>query len=330
MRSLEPDLPPCVNIVVTCTKRKRRSPTECLKFRHIAKDSIEEGFSAWVDSLNGTDDGMLPARELYAGDHWTVASSLEQVAASSGFRAAMWVCSAGYGLLNLDSMVKPYSATFSSSHPDTVCRWSDGKFRRGYKQIWWNLLSQWSGPDTTSPRSIAGLAATFPTYPLLVVASRDYMEGLLDDCREARNALDDPDLLSIVSAGSRDLPGLNPNLIPSDVSLRWLVGGSVRAFNIRYTRKILLETDYQELRAPVLHRKFSEIVAQSPRPPAISRAKTSDGEVWGFIWTSLEQQGLTGHTGLLRRFRDSGRACSQNRFSRIFDSVLEAFLRTDP
>ena len=330
MRSLEPDLPPCVNIVVTCTKRKRRSPTECLKFRHIAKDSIEEGFSAWVDSLNGTDDGMLPARELYAGDHWTVASSLEQVAASSGFRAAMWVCSAGYGLLNLDSMVKPYSATFSSSHPDTVCRWGDGKYRRGNKRLWWDLLGQWSGPDTTSPRSIAGLAATFPTYPLLVVASRDYMEGLLDDCREARNALDDPDLLSIVSAGSRDLPGLNPNLIPSDVSLRWLVGGSVRAFNIRYTRKILLETDYQELRAPVLHRKFSEIVALSPRPPAISRAKTSDGEVWGFIWTSLEQQGLTGHTGLLRRFRDSGRACSQNRFSRIFDSVLEAFLRNDP
>ncbi len=329
MRSLEPDLSPCVNIVVTCTKRKRRGPKEALKFRHIAKDSIEEGFSAWVDSLNGIDDGKLPARELYAGDHWSVASSLEQVAASSGFRAAIWVCSAGYGLLNLDSMVKPYSATFSSSHPDTVCRWSDGKYRRGNKRLWWDLLGQWSGPDTTSPRSIEGLAATFPTDPLLVVASRDYMEGLLDDCRGARNALDNPDLLSIVSAGSRDLPGLNPNLIPSDVSLRWLVGGSVRAFNIRYTRKILLETDYQELRAPVLHRKFTEIVALSPRPPAISRAKTSDGEVWGFIWTSLEQQGLTGHTGLLRRFRDSGRACSQNRFSRIFESAVEAFLKTD-
>ena len=239
------------------------------------------------------------------------------------------MCSAGYGLLQIDSLIKPYSATFSSSHPDTVCRWSDGKYRRNYKQVWWELLSQWSGPGTAVPRSIAGLAATFPTDPLLVVASRDYMEGLLDDCRGAREALDDPNLLSIVSAGSRDLPGLTPNLIPSDVSLRWLVGGSVRAFNIRYTRKILLETEYQELRAPMLHRKFSEIVAQSPRQPAISRAKASDGEVWRFIWKSLEQQGLTGHTGLLRRFRDSGRACSQNRFSRIFESVVEAFLGTD-
>ena len=325
----EPEGSLCANIVVTCTKRKRRSPTDPLKFRHIAKNSIEEGFSDWVDSLSGTDDGTLPARELYAGDHWTVASSLEQVAASSGFRAAIWVCSAGYGLLHIDSMIKPYSATFSSSHPDTVCRWSDGKYRRDYKQVWWELLSQWPGPEVATPRSIAGLATTFPTYPLLVVASRDYMEGLLDDCRMARDALDDPNLLSIVSAGSKDLQELTPNLIPSDVSLRWLVGGSVRAFNIRYTRRILSEMEYQELRAPVLYRKGSDIVAQSSRLPTISRAKASDEEVRTFIRTSLGQHELTGHTALLRRFRDSGRACSQNRFSRIFEGVVDTFLRSD-
>lgn len=328
IRSLEPERSAHANIVVTCTKRKRRSPKEPLRFRNIVKNSIEEGFDAWMQNLNETEDSTLPTRELYAGDHWTVVSSLEQVAASGGFRAAIWVCSAGYGLLHLDTLIKPYSATFSSSHPDTVCRWSDGKYRHSYKRVWWEFLSRWSGPETTTPRSIARLAATNPTNPLMVVASRDYMEGLLDDCREARDALDDPNLLSIVSAGSRDLPGLNPNLIPSDVSLRGLVGGSVRAFNIRYTRRILSEMDYEELRAPVLHRKCSEIAAQSPRIPAIARVKTSDEEVWRFIWTSLGQHGLTSHTGLLRRFRDSGRACSQNRFSRIFESVVEAFLRS--
>ena len=329
MRSLETGGLPHTNIVVTCTKRKHRSPKESLRFRHIAKKSIEDGFSDWVDNVNRTDDDTLPARELYAGDHWTVACSLEQVAASSGYKGVIWVCSAGYGLLRIDSLIKSYSATFSSSHPDTVCRWGDGKYHRNNKQVWWELLGQWSGPDTIDPRSIATLAATYPTCPLIVVASKDYMEGILADCREARDALDDPNLLIIVSAGSRDLPGLSANLMPSDVSLSGLVGGSVRAFNIRYTRRILVEMDYQELRTPELHRKCSELVAQSPRLPAISRAKTSDDDVWRFIWTSLEQQGLTGHTGLLRRFRDSGRACSQSRFSRIFEDVVETFLRSD-
>ena len=329
IRSLESGGLPQANIVVTCTKRKRRSPRDPLRFRHIAKNSVEDGFSAWVDSINGTEDGTLPARELYAGDHWTVACSLEQVAASSGFRAAIWVCSAGYGLLHMDSLIKPYSATFSSSHPDTVCRWGDGKYRRNNKQMWWELLSQWPGPDTVAPRSIAGLAAAYPSDPLMVVASRDYMEGILADCREARNALEDPSLLSIVSAGSKDLPGLSANLIPSNVSSRGLVGGSVRAFNIRFTRKFLEEMDYQDLRAPMLHRKGNELAARSPGLPTISRSKTSEGDVWKFIWMSLEQDGLTGKTGLLRSFRDSGRACSQNRFSRIFESVVEAFLRSD-
>ena len=278
MHTLAPSHLPYANIVVTCTKRKRRSPEEFLKFRHIKKVSMEKGFYDWMGRIGESADDTLPARSLYAGDHWSVANSLEHVAQASGFKAAIWVCSAGYGLIGIDSSIKPYSATFSSSHPDTVCRWGDGKYRRSNKEIWWQLQTEWPGPNPSAPRSITCLAASDPACPLMVVASRDYMEGILYDCRRAREELADPDLLSIVSAGSRDLPGLNANLLPSDVSLRRLVGGSVRALNIRYTRRILSEVGYQDLRASMLHRKCSVLVAQSPRLPAISRAKPQSTE----------------------------------------------------
>ena len=326
---LAPSKLPHANIVVTCTKRKRRLPEESLKFRHVTKASIEDGFDAWVKRVNGSEDDILPARSMYAGDHWSVATSLEQVAVSSGYRAAIWVCSAGYGLIGIDSGIKPYSATFSSSHPDTVSRWGDGKYRRSYKELWWQLLTEWPGQDPAAPRSIAGLAAADPARPLMVVASRDYMEGIFNDCRRAREELEDPNLLSIVSAGSRDLPGLSANLLPSDVSLRRLVGGSVRALNIRYTRKILAEIGYQDLRASILHRKCSKLVAQSPRPPSLSRAQTSDENIDKFIRAALKQYGMTGHTALLRRLREGGRACGQNRFSRIFDTVLQALIQEE-
>ena len=156
MRELAQAQWPHVNIVVTCTKRKRRPPDESLKFRHIAKDSIEEGFEVWVQRIMDSGEVLLPPRDLYAGDHWSVAVSLEQVAEASGFKAIIWVCSAGYGLLSIDKMIKPYSATFSSSHPDTVCRWGEGKYRSSYKKMWWRLLTEW--PDTDTPRSITGLA----------------------------------------------------------------------------------------------------------------------------------------------------------------------------
>ena len=317
------------NFVVTCTKRKKRLPEESLKLRHVRKSSIEDGFDAWIKRVNGSEHSTLPARSMYAGDHWSVATSLEQIAASSGYRAAIWVCSAGYGLIGIDSEISPYSATFSSSHPDTVCRWGDGKYRRSYKEIWWQLLTEWPGPDPDAPRSITDLAAAYPARPLVVVASRDYMEGIFKDCKKARDELEDPNLLSIVSVGSRDLPGLSANLLPSDISLRLLVGGSVRALNIRYTRKILEEVGYQDLRASVLHRKCMTLVAQSPKQPSISRTQTSDDEIQEFIWAALKQYGMTGRTVLLRRLRESGRACGQNRFSRIFDTAVQASFLED-
>ena len=315
---------PHANIVVTCTKRKRRAPTKPLKFRNVEKASIEQGFDDWVKRIDGSKDDTLPARNLYAGDHWTVARSLEQVAEASGFRAQIWVCSAGYGLIGIDSRIKPYSATFSASHPDTVCRWSDGKYSRTYKEIWWRLQTQWPATDRSAPRSITSLAAKDPASPLIVVASRDYMEGIMNDCTTAREELETPDLLAIVSAGSRNLTGLSENLLPSHVSLRQLVGGSVRALNIRLTRRILAETDYQELRASLMTRKCSQLMAQTPQLPAISRAQISDDDVRDFIRANLEQHGKAGHTALLRRLRESGRACSQNRFARLFDSAAQS------
>ena len=329
MRELAQAQRPHANIVVTCTKRKRRPPDESLKFRHIAKGSIEQGFEVWVQRIMESREVLLPPRDLYAGDHWSVAVSLEQVAEASGFNAIIWVCSAGYGLLSIDKIIKPYSATFSSSHPDTVCRWGEGKYRSSYKKMWWRLLTEWPDPDPDTPRSIMGLALREPTCPLIVVASRDYMEGILDDCNGARDELVDPDLLSIVSAGSHDLPGLNSNLLPANVSLRRLVGGTVRTFNIRYTRKLLSAVRHEQLQASVLHQECSKILVQSPSSTAIQRTRTSDEDVRKFIWSSLEQHGKISRTALLHRLRESGRACSQNRFGRVFDATAGAFFSTD-
>ena len=318
-----PDGMPHANIVVTCTKRKRRVPTEPLKFRHIGKTDIERGFEDWVERISGSEDDTLPARNLYAGDHWSVATSLERVAEASGFGATIWVCSAGYGLIGIDNKIKAYSATFSASHPDTVCRWGDGKYRRVSKEIWWRLQTQWPASDPFTPRSITSLAAADPASPLIIVASRDYLDGIVGDCSKARDMLATPDLLTIVSTGSRALPRLGDNLLPSDVSLRRLVGGSIRALNIRLARKILAEADYEELHAPLLARKSEKWIDETPKLPVISRSPISDEEVQHFIRENLEKSRVTSHTALLKRLRDSGMACSQNRFARIFESAVQ-------
>ncbi len=115
-----------VNIVVTCTKRKRFPLAPGLRMREVQATDIGTGFAAWIERLSTSEAETVLAGNLYAGEHWSIVRSLEDVAASSGLEATVWICSAGYGLIGLDTRIKPYSATFASNHADTVRKWRGG------------------------------------------------------------------------------------------------------------------------------------------------------------------------------------------------------------
>ena len=87
--------------------------------RGIDARDVDSAFAEWSSRLERCTAEPVPARRLYAGDHWSVVQYLEDVAAASKLDSAIWVCSAGYGLIGIDTNIKPYSATFSSRHLDT-------------------------------------------------------------------------------------------------------------------------------------------------------------------------------------------------------------------
>ena len=171
--------------------------------RGIDARDVDSAFAEWSSRLERCTAEPVPARRLYAGDHWSVVQSLEDVAAASKLDPAIWVCSAGYGLIGIDTNIKPYSATFSSRHLDTVCRWnrhSDSGPNDG--RSWWECQQAWSGPEPSMPRSIAEIAALDSRSPVLIVASRGYMRAIVGDVQRATRLLTDPDLLSIISTGT--------------------------------------------------------------------------------------------------------------------------------
>ena len=312
---------PRVNIVVTCTKRKRVPPAPGLTLRDVHAPDLRTGFANWLDRLDGCSADSIPARRLYAGDHWSIVQTLEGVADTSGFDAAVWVCSAGYGLMGIDAKIKPYSATFSSPHPDTVCKWNRGASRLKDRISWWELQSEWSGPDPSLPRSITKVASADPESPLLVVASQVYLGAIVKDVQRAAQVLRNPDLLCIISTGTNLLPGLEANLLTSSAALQGSAGGSLRTLNIRLARIILGESTAGDLRASCLNSNFTQRVAVAPPLPRYDRDSMTDDGIRQYIAESLTKELETSWSFLLRRLRDSGRACSQERFSRLFQST---------
>ena len=311
-----------INLVVTCTKRKRLLPADGLKMREIDADHVDGAFEEWRRRLEQSDAKTLAARHLYSGDHWSVVQSLDTAAHPSGISPTVWVCSAGYGLVAIDAAVRPYSATFSVNHPDTVCRWRTPGNNSGRNSLaWWDRLQAWAGPEPESPRSIAQVAKSSPEFPLLVVASSNYIRAIAQDLRRAAECLADPDLLSVISTGTKSLRGLDANLILSNSSLQRTLGGSLISLNIRLARAILSETPHQNLRAPILRAQVGRLVEDSLPVSKVARPRVSDKEVLSFIEASLNEDPRTSWSALLRRLRDGGKACRQERFSRLFKSV---------
>src|SRR5262245_42286208 len=108
-----------LHVVVACTDRKRRLAGAPLRLGDVRGPTLKERCHAWWGALSRA-PASLPARDLYAGDHWAIARSLPSIAQSRGFIPSLWVASAGYGLVPADLLLAPYSATFAPDSPDSI------------------------------------------------------------------------------------------------------------------------------------------------------------------------------------------------------------------
>jgi len=261
----------------------------------------------------------MPASELYAGDQWLIAKSLPDVARGNGLEANLWVCSAGYGLIPASAMIHPYSATFSASHPDSVRRLDPGA--GAVISAWWDRLMEWRGPMPGSCRSLAELARTHPSRPILMVASPVYLGAMRGDLEAAASALESPDLLTIVSAGSERRGRLAGNILPCDSRLQPALGGALMSLNVRVARKLLAEAGQWPPRCHELAVELERLLDRQPDRTVYRRSTMTDAQVRAFIRDQLKRDYSARPTPLLRLLRDLGRACEQKRFRSIFESV---------
>jgi hypothetical protein len=317
-----------IQIVVTCTKRKTRALIPELMVRSLPRGSVEKRAQTWIDRLSCTRVEKLAVENLYSGDHWQVVLSLEQAAASSGYRIQTWVCSAGYGLLTPASRVVPYSATFSRTHPDSVCQEIKKMSPLEAPQCWWRLLAAWHGPTPGMPRRIAEIAGEHSRSPTWIIASEIYLQAIARDIKELASALRDPDRLSIFSAGTESSDGLTDHLIPADARMQPLVGGARRSLNVRLARKALLELGRTGPDLAGLKEKFSRLLARQPRLVGLNRTHMTDEELKRYIKKAVKEDPNIPFTPLLRRLRDSGFACEHSRFASLYHQIQEQLHET--
>jgi hypothetical protein len=302
-----------LRIIVTCTERKTAKIPEHLHLRNVPGDGPEALASRWVERLAAeVTTPAVRASDLYAGEHWTRAKTLPGLVVDT--QAQLWTCSAGYGLISADASLRPYAATLSPGHPDSVPGGRTGT------EAWWHTLSNWTGPDPSQPRTLRELAKSDPDATFLLVISATYLQACRTDIEAAAAAVDQ-DRFMIVSAGTRASGPLDRQLLPANARLQAHLGGTRQVLNVRIAEDLLK----RQLTSYAAAAEYLEDLLKAyPDLERWDRAKFSDdAHVIDWVREEYKNGGGASASRMLRTLRESGRACEQKRFGRLHKQFLD-------
>ena len=309
------------NILVACTKRKKQPVSHRLRLRGVRRGDPVDVAQRWSQRLAESSVVRVSGVDLYAGDHWKIATELPALANEFSVPADLWVVSAGYGLVPAGAHLAPYSATFSDGDPDAVFDRLPDFDRAAALAVWWRALTECRGPVAESPRSIEALARSSPRSPIVVIASPKYLNAIEADLIQARRSLGRPDQLIIISAGGRGKGLLAENTLHCSADYQGTLGGSLMSLNVRVARWLVSNVPETPWTVGLFEEALQQLPKSDKAKAVPKRAAMSDAEVCRFIDEAFQNEDGLRHSSLLRRYRDAGYACEQKRFSRLFKEV---------
>lgn len=312
MTALTQDANATIHVIVTCTNRKTHPVPAHLRLGQVPGASTNRQAGEWVARLSrAQEDNGVPARDLYAGEHWIIARGLPACGDTHEI-VHLWACSAGYGLIPASAPIHPYAATFTPGHADSV---------PGDPAAWWRTLSEWEGPQHGQPRTITDLAQSYPEALFLLMLSPPYLRACHDDVQTAVTKASYSDRFLLISAGTRQPGNLGAIFLPADARLQSCLGGTRQALNVRVGERLLKERIRSRADAA---RYLNELLRAQPPLTRYERKKLSDAEVMSLIMDGLARSPGASTSRLLREFRDSGYACEQGRFGQLHRRLTES------
>lgn len=306
-----------VNVVVTCSLRKRGTVAPTLMVRDLARCEAHERSSEWARRISETPQtDCVPALDLYKGEHWSVVRSIyAQSWPGQTRRIQVWVMSAGCGLLAPATLVPAYNATFTSGDQDSVASTSQDR------RSWWKTVCDIPLEGSDNPRTLSQLASRHPAAPLIVTASPGYLDAAADDLVTAARHMNDPGLLTLLCR-TGSLPGvLDAHKVHLSSHMRAALGGTLLAMNVRVLLALLQGGG--DLNKLHLDEQVNRLRSTSSSSVSRSGCKVSDGAVREYISKRLANETRLSASEALRGFRNGGLAVEQKRFQKLFRTVRD-------
>jgi hypothetical protein len=303
-----------LNIVVSCSNRKAVDSGRPVRLRDISRRTPASRVSAWWQALKDAEGDRRPAGDVYVGEQWSVVRRVLTLSEQRGWVPRLWVCSAGYGLIDSSTDIVPYSATFAANEPDSVIDPDEETSATEQVQGWWSGLAA----KRRGHRITTALSAHRGEFTIMAV-SLAYLRAVESDVVEHAASLRNPDRLLVICAGaSQTHSGVSDWLVPCDGRLRRALGGTLSGLNVRILEWMLnTRGDFGLASA---QSRMARLMRETPALDPECGKRLTDDEVVAFI--RKRKAAIGSASGLLRALRDSGKACEQSRFSGLYAATV--------
>ncbi len=302
------------SLITACTARKRVPAHPRLNACDLPNGTQEAVLGAWMGQLESvTSATPVPGRlasRTYCGRGFAEALT------AAGEKSALYVVSAGLGLIRSTDIIPSYALTVAGKGRDNIAA----------KVAGFNLTDWWTGLRD-SPCSVGDVKQAFKDSGSVVIVAVPHTYYLMIERElnllEHRNR----ERLRIVGvAPSKVAHSLQKYVMPFDERLDGPdspIPGTKADFSQRAGRYLI---EHVIAEAPMNSadehaRRVRELVRAWRRPQKRRRQKLSDDEVKSQIrnsWDAVEGRSSI----MLRYFRDNlGVACEQTRFKNLFKEV---------
>ncbi len=298
-------------VLIPCTDRKRREPSEDLRARSLAPGNLSEVAGEWLDRIASA-TSKQPHGEVYCGRAYREAAK-----AAKQLSAELAVISAGLGVVRADQPIPSYSLTVAPGSDDTVLNkiTCDG----ASADAWWNALKfrheKIAGVQDLLRRESSAL--------ILMGLSASYARLIRDDLVGLSVA--ETERIRIFGAGITEHlpPSLAASVMPYDFRLNGPdspIPGTMSDFASRALHHFagcLRDGVLSAAQADDDRQELLWLMRDWRTPNLPVRKRMTDEEIVRFILDQWDETG--GRSGVsLRLLRDTGHACEQGRFRDLF------------
>jgi len=303
-----------IGLITSCTNRKRQPAPPQLRARNLGPGSIHVVATDWANRVRG-EQSRTRARDLYGGRSFSEAKAASTIAG-----AALYIVSAGLGLVEADDLIPSYSLTVTGADPDNVLARLVGSVS---PKSWWSALC--AALQTTRP--LTQLVSTKTDHLFILALPRSYFDLIAEEIQALpQEALRRLRIIGLSSIKAHIAPNVSSSVVVYDERLE-VAGGSLsgtRSDFVQRAARHFLTTVLPDARVASAQEHNRLVAAQlSPfkAPVRPIRSRLSDDALRAVIREFWDDTGGRVTAGLRLMRRDRQLACEQSRFKRLFWEV---------